>query len=174
MPYRRAWTSGYGQTAEGGAGFHAGARGCDPVAGCVAAPSVSMSELNALSTRLDKWLWAARFFKTRQLAIEAVNAGHIELNGDRAKPAKSVKPGDEVTVRKPPYQYLLVVKAISEKRGSATVARELFTETAGSIAAREKLLAEQRAMPAPIFKGRPTKRDRRVLARFFETAEGEP
>lgn len=120
--------------------------------------------------RLDKWLWAARFFKTRQLAIEAVNAGHIELNGDRAKPAKSVRPGDEVTVRKPPYQYILVVKAVSEKRGSATVARELFTETGESIAAREKLLAEQRAMPAPVFKGRPTKRDRRTLENWQRAA----
>ena len=122
------------------------------------------------SVRLDKWLWAARFFKTRQLAIEAVNAGHIELNGDRAKPAKSVKPGDEVTVRKPPYQYILVVKAVSEKRGSATIARELYLETGESIAAREKLLAEQRAMPAPIFKGRPTKRDRRTLENWQRAA----
>ena len=122
------------------------------------------------SVRLDKWLWAARFFKTRQLAIEAVNAGHIELNGDRAKPAKSVKPGDEVTVRKPPYQYILVVKAVSEKRGAAPIARELYMETGESIAAREKLLAEQRAMPAPIFKGRPTKRDRRTLENWQRAA----
>ncbi len=122
------------------------------------------------TVRLDKWLWSARFFKTRQLSIEAINAGHIELNGDRAKPAKSVKPGDEVTVRKPPYQYTLVVNAVSEKRGSATIARELFTETAGSIAAREKLLAELREMPAPLFKGRPTKRDRRTLESWQRAA----
>ena len=122
------------------------------------------------SVRLDKWLWAARFFKTRQLAIEAVNAGHIELNGDRAKPAKSVKPGDEVTVRKPPYEFVVVVKAVSEKRGSAAMARELFAETAESIAAREKLLAELRDMPAPIFKGRPTKRDRRTLENWQRAA----
>ena len=122
------------------------------------------------SVRLDKWRWAARFFKTRQLAIEAVNAGHIELNGDRAKPAKSVKPGDQVTVRKPPYQFILVVKAVSGKRGAATVARELFTETAESIAAREKLSAELRDMPAPIFKGRPTKRDRRTLENWQRAA----
>ena len=122
------------------------------------------------SVRLDKWLWAARFFKTRQLAIEAVNAGHIELNGDRAKPAKSVKPGDAVTVRKPPYEFVVVVKAVSEKRGSAAIARELFAETAESIAAREKLLAELRDMPAPIFKGRPTKRDRRTLENWQRAA----
>jgi ribosome-associated heat shock protein Hsp15 len=124
----------------------------------------------AQTVRLDKWLWSARFFKTRQLSIEAINAGHIELNGERAKPAKSVKPGDEVTVRKPPYEYILVVKAVSEKRASATIARELYSETGESIAAREKLLEEIREMPAPIFKGRPTKRDRRTLENWQRAA----
>ena len=122
------------------------------------------------SVRLDKWLWAARFFKTRQLAVDAVNAGHIELNGDRAKPAKSVKSGDEVKIRKPPYEFIVMVKAVSEKRGSATIARELFTETADSIEARERLLAELRDMPPPIFKGRPTKRDRRTLETWQRAA----
>ena len=122
------------------------------------------------SVRLDKWLWAARFFKTRQLAIEAVTAGHVELNGERAKPAKSVRPGDELTIRKPPYEFVLVVTAVSEKRGSATIARALFTEAAGSIAAREKLAAELRDMPAPVFKGRPTKRDRRTLENWQRAA----
>ncbi len=121
------------------------------------------------SVRLDKWLWVARFYKTRQLAIESITAGHVELNGERAKPAKSVKIGDEVTVRKPPYEFIVAVKAVSEKRGSATIARELFTETAASIAAREKLRAELRDMPAPIFKGRPTKRDRRILENWQRT-----
>lgn len=115
------------------------------------------------SVRLDKWLWAARFFKTRQLSIEAITAGHIELNGERAKPAKPVRPGDEIQVRKPPYEFIVVVRAVSEKRGAAPIARELFAETAGSLAAREKLHAELRDMPAPLFKGRPTKRDRRTL-----------
>ena len=123
-----------------------------------------------LTVRLDKWLWVARFFKTRQLAVDAVNAGHIELNGDRAKPAKSVKAGDEVKVRKPPYEFIVMVKAVSEKRGSATIARELFTETAESIEARERLLAELRDMPPPIFKGRPTKRDRRTLETWQRAA----
>ncbi len=122
------------------------------------------------TVRLDKWLWAARFFKTRSLALESINGGHIELNGDRAKPAKSVKSGDEIKVRKPPYEFTVVVKAVSEKRGSATIARELFTETAESIAAREKLQAELRDMPAPIFKGRPTKRDRRTLETWQRAA----
>ena len=120
--------------------------------------------------RLDKWLWAARFYKTRQLAIEAVNAGHIGLNGDRAKPAKSVKAGDEVAVRKPPYEFIVEVKAVSEKRGSAAIARALFQETADSAAAREKLIAQLREMPAPVFKGRPTKRDRRALENWQRAA----
>ena len=123
-----------------------------------------------VTVRLDKWLWAARFFKTRQLSIEAITAGHVELNGDRAKPAKTVKPGDEICVRKPPYEFVVAVKAVSEKRGSATIARALFVETAESLAAREKLHAELRDMPAPIFKGRPTKRDRRTLETWQRTA----
>ena len=129
-----------------------------------------MSEAHKDAIRLDKWLWAARFYKTRQLAIEAVSAGHVQLNGERAKPAKSVKPGDQLTIRKPPYQFTVVVKSISEKRGSATVASELFAETPKSIVAREKLQAELREMPAPIFKGRPTKRDRRTLENWQRAA----
>jgi ribosome-associated heat shock protein Hsp15 len=115
------------------------------------------------TVRLDKWLWAARFYKTRQIAIDAINAGRIEVNGERAKPSKSIKPGDTMRVRRPPYEILLTVTAISEKRGSATIARELYAETAESIAAREQLQAEMRDMPPPIFKGRPTKKDRRTI-----------
>ena len=122
------------------------------------------------SVRLDKWLWAARFFKTRQLAVDAINAGHVELNGERAKPAKSVKADDELTVRKPPYEFCLIVKTVSEKRGSAPIARELYAETEASIAAREKLLLELREMPPPLFKGRPTKRDRRTLENWQRAA----
>ncbi len=120
--------------------------------------------------RLDKWLWAARFYKTRQIAIESVTAGHVEINGERAKPAKAVKPGDEITVRKPPYELVVTVTAVSDKRGAATLARQLFTETATSIAAREKLAAELREMPTPGFKGRPTKRDRRTLDNWQRAA----
>ena len=115
---------------------------------------------------MDKWLWAARFFKTRQLAIEAVTAGRVEVNGERAKPAKAVKAGDRMLVRKPPYEFALIVRGISEKRGAAPIARELYEESAESVAAREKLQAELRDMPAPIFKGRPTKRDRRTLEQW--------
>ena len=121
--------------------------------------------------RLDKWLWAARFFKTRQIAIDAIVAGHVDLDGERAKPAKAVKPGDNVTVRKPPYTFTLIVKAVCEKRGAAAIARTLYDETLESIAAREKLQAELRDMPAPIFKGRPTKRDRRTLENWQRAHE---
>ena len=123
------------------------------------------------SVRLDKWLWAARFFKKRQLAIDAINAGRIEVNDERVKPSKTVKPGDRVRLRKPPVEYRLVVRAISEKRGSATVARTLFEESVESIAAREKVIAELREMPPPLFRGRPTKKDRRTLEQFKRGAD---
>ena len=130
-----------------------------------------MSEITTGAMRLDKWLWATRFFKTRQIAIDAVNAGRIEVNGDRAKPSKAVKPGDNMLIRKPPYEFAVVVSGVSEKRGSATIAAGLYQETADSIAAREKLRAELREMPAPIFRGRPTKKDRRTLENWQRAAD---
>jgi ribosome-associated heat shock protein Hsp15 len=125
--------------------------------------------------RLDKWLWAARFFKTRQLAIDAINAGHVDVNGERAKPARTVKAGDEVLLRKPPYAFHFTLVAVAARRGPASVARQLYVENAQSIAARERVAAELRELPAPIFKGRPTKRDRRVIDRFarFEQSHSE-
>lgn len=118
--------------------------------------------------RIDKWLWAARFYKTRSLASEAVDGGKIQVNGDRAKPSKSVKPGDEVRVRIGPYEHLVVVRGTAERRGPASVAASLFRETEESRAAREKLHWQLTAA-APALepeKGRPTKRDRRDLERF--------
>jgi ribosome-associated heat shock protein Hsp15 len=118
--------------------------------------------------RIDKWLWAARFFKTRSLASEAVDGGKIQVNGDRAKPSKAVKPGDEVRVRLGPYEHLLIVQGTAERRGPASVAATLFRETEESRAAREKLHWQLTAA-APAMepeKGRPTKRDRRDLERF--------
>ena len=123
------------------------------------------------AVRIDKWLWVARFFKTRQLAIDAVNAGRVEVNGERVKPAKSIKSGDRLLLRKPPVEYQLVVTAITGKRGSATVAKTLFVESAESIAVREKLVAELREMPSPLFRGRPTKKDRRTLERWQQNAD---
>jgi ribosome-associated heat shock protein Hsp15 len=116
--------------------------------------------------RLDKWLWAARFFKTRQIAIDAINAGHVDVNDERAKPAKTIKINDALLLRKPPYTFHLIVKNIAEKRGSAMVARTLFEETRESLAARERLFLEQQDMPPPLFKGRPTKQDRRAIQKF--------
>jgi ribosome-associated heat shock protein Hsp15 len=119
--------------------------------------------------RLDKWLWAARFFKTRALAVDAIAGGKILVSGDRVKPAKLIQAGDEVRVRLGPYEHSVIVRAVSERRGPATVAATLYEETDASRSAREKL-AEQLRMAPPAFvyedKGRPTKRDRRELDRF--------
>ncbi len=118
--------------------------------------------------RLDKWLWAARFFKTRTLASEAVDGGKVEVNGDRAKPSKPVRPGDEVRVRLGPYEHIAIVHGTAERRGSAPDAARLYTETEASRTAREKL-HWQLTKAAPAIdpeKGRPTKRDRRDLERF--------
>jgi ribosome-associated heat shock protein Hsp15 len=118
--------------------------------------------------RLDKWLWSARFYKTRQIAIDAINAGRVDVNGERAKPAKAVRAGDELLIRKPPYVFHISVILLSEKRGSAAIAQTLYAESEESALARQRLSAELRELPPPVFKGRPTKRDRRTLERFIE------
>ena len=123
------------------------------------------------AVRIDKWLWVARFFKTRQLSIDAINAGRVEVNGERVKPSKSIKPGDRLLLRKPPVEYQLVVTAVAEKRGSAVIAKTLFVESAESVAVREKVVAELRDMPPPLFRGRPTKKDRRTLERWQQNAD---
>jgi ribosome-associated heat shock protein Hsp15 len=119
--------------------------------------------------RIDKWLWAARFFKTRSLAADAISAGKIEVNGERVKPAKMLQAGDEVNVRLGPYLHVVKVRALSERRGPASVAATLYEETADSLAARAKLAEQLRMAPAAFIyeeKGRPTKRDRREIDRF--------
>jgi ribosome-associated heat shock protein Hsp15 len=121
--------------------------------------------------RIDKWLWAARFFKTRSLATEAVDGGKVEVNGERAKPAKLIKPGDEVRVRLGPYEHVLMVRELGERRGPASVAQGLYEETEASRAARERLSAQLKMAPAAFVyeeKGRPTKKDRRDLAKFID------
>ena len=123
--------------------------------------------------RLDKWLWSARFFKTRSLAADAIAGGKVAVNGERAKPAKNVKTGDHIVLRKPPYEFTLTVKAISDRRGPASEARLLYEESTESIAVREKLALEMRDMPAPLFKGRPTKKDRRDIQRFIKRSDDE-
>ena len=115
--------------------------------------------------RVDKWLWAARFFKTRALATDAVLGGHVQLNGARVKPAKSVREGDRLEIRIGTVSWEVDVLGVSEKRGPAPVARTLYAETAESAAARADQ-ALQRKLAQPLgadLAGRPTKQDRRRL-----------
>ena len=117
--------------------------------------------------RLDKWLWAARFFKTRGLAAEAIDGGKVEVNAVRAKRAKMVQVGDEVRVRQSPFEHVVVVRGVSERRGPASVAATLYEETTESKAKRDALATQIRSMPAGDWEtGRPTKRDRRDIERF--------
>lgn len=115
--------------------------------------------------RLDRWLWAARFFKTRRLAVEAITGGKVEVNGGRAKAAREVRIGFEITIRKGPYEHDVVVTGLAERRGSAKVAAELYEEKPESIERREQLRAQIAAAPRPLMpEGRPDKKDRRRLA----------
>jgi len=119
--------------------------------------------------RLDKWLWAARFYKTRALATAAASGGKIDLNGERAKPAKAVKTGDRLALRIGAYEWDITVAELSERRGPATEAQKLYTETQQSRETRTEKAMQLRAerQSAPIFvKGRPTKRDRRNIIKF--------
>src|SRR6476646_5236521 len=115
--------------------------------------------------RIDKWLWAARFYKTRSLATDAVLAGHVHVNGARVKPAKDVRVGDDVEVRIGTFTWSVAVTGLSDKRGSATVARTLYAETPESAKAREEQALQRRlARPLGAELGeRPTKQDRRRL-----------
>lgn len=116
--------------------------------------------------RLDKWLWAARFYKTRSLAVQEIGKGRVLVNDQPAKPAREVAPGDLVTVRKEDPALHVRVTAISGVRGPAPVARQLYEETPESAAARERAAEMRRLAPEPalgIEAGRPTKRDRRLI-----------
>ena len=119
-------------------------------------------------TRIDKWLWAARFFKTRGLAQDAVAGGKVKVNGDRVKPAKALAPGDKLAIRIGEYEWLIEVKALSDRRGPAEAARKLYEEEEASRALRAAQVADRRAQ-ASVWgerKGRPTKRDRRDMERW--------
>ena len=115
--------------------------------------------------RLDRWLWAARFFKTRALASAAVAGGKVQLNGGRAKPAKLVQAGDQLRVRVGPYDWIFTVRAVTERRGSSKDAQLLYDESTEGKAARARLAEAHRLAPSPRYegKGRPTKKDRRKL-----------
>ncbi len=118
--------------------------------------------------RIDKWLWAARFFKTRALAAEAVTGGKVAVNGARAKPSRAVRPGDKINVRHGPYEWTVVVKDVAKLRGPAPLAQRLYQETEVSVRQREAAIAQLKLERPPEFDapGRPSKKNRRAIARF--------
>jgi ribosome-associated heat shock protein Hsp15 len=121
--------------------------------------------------RIDKWLWAARFYKTRSLATAAIAGGKVHLNGERTKAGKVVRIGDTLTISRGQLTCTVVVRALSERRGSGTDARELYEETADSIREREQTIAFLKATALPDnrplgARGRPSKRDRREIDRL--------
>ncbi|AHC48491.1 Ribosome-associated heat shock protein implicated in the recycling of the 50S subunit [Achromobacter xylosoxidans NBRC 15126 = ATCC 27061] len=116
--------------------------------------------------RIDKWLWAARFYKTRSLAVDEIGKGRVQVNGQPAKPAREVGAGDVVSIRKEDPAVHVRVVAVSGVRGPAPAARQLYEETPESVAARERAAEMRRLAPEPaldIAAGRPTKRDRRLI-----------
>ena len=118
--------------------------------------------------RIDKWLWAARFYKTRSLAARAVEGGKVKLNGERVKPGKELKVGDEIELRSGELHWLVEVRGVALKRGPAAEAALLYAESDESRVRREHMTAMRRAGPRPAHDthGRPTKRDRRMIRRF--------
>ena len=121
--------------------------------------------------RLDRWLWAARFFKTRALSAAAVAGGKVQVNGTRAKPAKQLQTGDALRIRVGPYEWLVTVRALSERRGPPAAAQVLYEESVEGRAARARLAEQHKMAPAPTYqgKGRPTKKERRDMERLEET-----
>jgi ribosome-associated heat shock protein Hsp15 len=128
-----------------------------------------MDEPSCASQRIDKWLWAARFFKTRSLAADAVEGGRVDINGRHAKPAKEIRPGDRVDIGIGDLLWSVVVRGLSAQRRPAPEARLLYDESEESRAARQAQIEQRKiaAEPGADIKGRPTKRDRRRLQRFF-------
>ena len=125
------------------------------------------------SMRIDKWLWAARFFKTRALAVKACDLGRIRCNAVEAKPAREVKPGDTLQIKNEGGEYIVEVLALSEMRGPAAVAQTLYRETDMSKEARARAAEERKAMAtdAPLPERRPSKRDRRRIIQFRSGSE---
>jgi len=123
------------------------------------------------SLRIDKWLWAARFYKTRSLATEEVAKHRVQVNGQDVKPAREIKPGDTLRLRQGQIERTVVVKGLSAVRGPAPVAQLLYEETAESLLARSQAAEQRRLAPEPaqsIEQGRPTKRDRRQMDRVWD------
>ena len=121
------------------------------------------------AVRLDKWLWAARLYKTRTLAAQDVALGRVEVNGAPAKAGRDLRVGDRVSLRHTGYRREQVIIKLSSQRGGAPIARTLYEETAESLAAHERMVQQRRLAPEPALgaeQGRPTKRDRRALAQW--------
>ncbi|MDT3708077.1 MAG: RNA-binding S4 domain-containing protein [Thiobacillus sp.] len=121
-----------------------------------------------VTMRLDKWLWVARFFKTRSLATQAIEHGRVKLNGERVKPAREVRSGDRLHLHVGDFEWTITVRALAMQRGPAPVAQALYAEDAASQARRQAQVNDRKlaASPAAAIKGRPTKRDRRLIHRF--------
>jgi ribosome-associated heat shock protein Hsp15 len=123
---------------------------------------------DASRVRLDKWLWAARFYKTRALAVDAIEGGKIDVNGERSKRSKNIHAGDRIRIRIGPYEHVITVLGVSERRGPASIAATLYEEEAESKKQRELMAAHVRAMNANTGyeSGRPTKKDRRDIRKL--------
>ncbi len=133
-----------------------------------------MSETDNKLLRIDKWLWAARFYKTRVLASEAVQHGHVHVNGVRVKPSRTLQVGEQLEINKSPFKFLITVLILESRRGSATLARTLYEESDESIAGRETVQEQQRLQVAnnPHPDKRPDKRNRRKIIRFVSKQSG--
>jgi ribosome-associated heat shock protein Hsp15 len=120
------------------------------------------------SIRIDKWLWAARFFKTRSLAGQAVTGGRVDINGARGRPSRIIRLGDNLCIRRGPYEWTVIVKGLARLRGPAAEAQLLYEETEESIRKRELAAAQLKLERPPEFHspGRPSKKDRRAVLRF--------
>ena len=125
-----------------------------------------MSEEHESRVRLDKWLWAARFFKTRSLAAQAVDGGRVRINEQRAKPAKEVHPGDELRIHTGELEWIVKVRALSSQRRGPPEAQQLYEETEESRTRRFEAVAARKLRASRFETGRPTKKDRRMIKRF--------
>ncbi len=122
------------------------------------------------SVRIDKWLWAARFYKTRSLAAKAVSGGHIAVNGQKIKPARLTQLGDKISIRQGIFEWVVTVVGLTDRRGSATIARTLYEESEDSIARRDALRLQQKALHAQGAgpNRRPDKHERRKIRQFLK------
>jgi ribosome-associated heat shock protein Hsp15 len=127
-----------------------------------------MEDTSQERTRIDKWLWAARFYKTRALAAEAIEGGKVQVNGERVKRAKPLQVGDEVRIRQGPYEHQIIVRELSDRRGPAAQAARLYVEKPESRSAREALALQLKSIHSAFLpeRGRPTKKTRREINRL--------